>query len=199
MYDIAALYEASSVQDAVALRLAHPEAQILAGGTDVLVEHCRGTAATEYGHRYKMTDEEKRNRVTNSPSCRYNCHTVFLYYCDNRAVLRETPGNITLRHCEFRGIDGILHIPFGHKWCCNRSLSEITFEDCLFEGICKPILLTCPREEPVSVRLRDCTVSARDGFEEIPLATGTNVRELRLEEVRLENFRDPAILCDMVP
>ena len=38
MYDIKALYEAKSVQDAVDLRLAHPEAQIIAGGTDVLAE-----------------------------------------------------------------------------------------------------------------------------------------------------------------
>ena len=45
MYDIAALYEAASVQDAVALRLAHPEAQILAGGTDVLVQVRNGKRA----------------------------------------------------------------------------------------------------------------------------------------------------------
>ena len=38
MYDIKALYEAASVADAVRLRLEHPEAQILAGGTDVLVQ-----------------------------------------------------------------------------------------------------------------------------------------------------------------
>lgn len=45
MYDLAALYEASSVADAVALRLAHPEAQIIAGGTDVLVQMREGRRA----------------------------------------------------------------------------------------------------------------------------------------------------------
>lgn len=45
MYDMAALYEAASVQDAVALRLAHPEAQIIAGGTDVLVQMREGKRA----------------------------------------------------------------------------------------------------------------------------------------------------------
>jgi len=45
MYDLAALYEAASVQDAVALRLAHPEAQIIAGGTDVLVQMREGKRA----------------------------------------------------------------------------------------------------------------------------------------------------------
>ena len=38
MYDMKALYQAQSVQDAVALRVAHPEAQIIAGGSDVLVQ-----------------------------------------------------------------------------------------------------------------------------------------------------------------
>ena len=45
MYDLSALYEAVSVADAVALRMAHPEAQIIAGGTDVLVQMREGKRA----------------------------------------------------------------------------------------------------------------------------------------------------------
>ena len=45
MYDMKALYQASSVEDAVALRLAHPEAQIIAGGSDVLVQMREGRRA----------------------------------------------------------------------------------------------------------------------------------------------------------
>jgi len=45
MYDLKALYEAACVQDAVRLRLEHPEAQILAGGTDVLVQMREGKRA----------------------------------------------------------------------------------------------------------------------------------------------------------
>ena len=45
MYDLKALYEAESVQDAVRLRLEHPQAQILAGGTDVLVQMREGKRA----------------------------------------------------------------------------------------------------------------------------------------------------------
>ena len=45
MYDIKALYEADSVEDAVRLRLKHPEAQIIAGGSDVLVQVREGKRA----------------------------------------------------------------------------------------------------------------------------------------------------------
>ncbi len=45
MYDMSAYYEAGSVADAVALRVAHPEAQIIAGGTDVLVQMREGKRA----------------------------------------------------------------------------------------------------------------------------------------------------------
>lgn len=45
MYDFKALYEAESVQDAVRLRLEHPEAHVIAGGSDVLVQIREGRRA----------------------------------------------------------------------------------------------------------------------------------------------------------
>ena len=38
MYDISALYEAASVAEAIELRRAHPEARLIAGGSDLLVK-----------------------------------------------------------------------------------------------------------------------------------------------------------------
>lgn len=71
MYDMKALYEASSVADAVALRLAHPEAQIIAGGSDVLVQMREGKRAGKelisiYGidaMRGVSVDEEENLRI----------------------------------------------------------------------------------------------------------------------------------------
>ena len=45
MYDIKALYEAGSVEEAVRLLCEHPEAQIIAGGSDVLVQVREGKRA----------------------------------------------------------------------------------------------------------------------------------------------------------
>ena len=45
MYDIKALYEASSVAEAIRLLQEHPQAQIIAGGSDVLVQIREGRRA----------------------------------------------------------------------------------------------------------------------------------------------------------
>lgn len=45
MYDMKALYEAKSVEDAIALLQEHPQAQIIAGGSDVLVQMREGKRA----------------------------------------------------------------------------------------------------------------------------------------------------------
>ena len=45
MYDMKALYEAFTVEEAVALRTVHPAAQIIAGGSDVLVQMRDGKRA----------------------------------------------------------------------------------------------------------------------------------------------------------
>jgi len=45
MYDIKALYEAESVEDAVRLLQEHPQAQVIAGGSDVLVQIREGKRA----------------------------------------------------------------------------------------------------------------------------------------------------------
>ena len=42
MYDMKELYEAFSVEEAVKLRVEHPEAQVIAGGSDVLVQMREG-------------------------------------------------------------------------------------------------------------------------------------------------------------
>ena len=45
MYDFRALYEAKSVEDAIRLRVAHPDAVVIAGGSDVLIKMREGRLA----------------------------------------------------------------------------------------------------------------------------------------------------------
>ncbi len=158
------------------------------GGTDVLVEHCEGFAPSTYGHRLSLSMEEKRNRTQDTSRCRHNCLTVFLYYCDHRANLRKTPGNITLRHCAFHNPDQIMGLPFGEIWCCNRSLSDITFENCTFDGIKSPSKLLCPPEEPLTLRFQNGSATARTGAEGIPFLQGESFSVEGLESLTLSGF-----------
>ena len=166
------------------------------GGTNVLVEDCKGVAPATYGHRYTLSLEEKQARAATTEASRRNCLNVFLYYCDNRAEIRQTPGKILFRRCGFKGVDAVMRLPFGHVWCCNRSLADIVFEDCRFEDVCKPMRLTCPAEEPLSLSVRDCLITAREGFAEIPLIEGEHVAKIELERVSLRGFQNAAILCE---
>ncbi len=57
MYDIKALYEAESVEHAVSLLVEHPEAQSIAGGSDVLVQRREGKRAGKELVSIYMLDE----------------------------------------------------------------------------------------------------------------------------------------------
>ena len=165
------------------------------GGTNVLVEDCKGVAPATYGFRGHLSDKEKRERAATTEKCRHSCHGVFLYYCDNRAEVREKPGNIVIRNCSFKNPDAILTLHFGHKWCCNRSLADITLENCIFDGICDPMRLSCPPDEPLSLTMKSCTVIARDGYQNINFIEGKHVSRIVLENVALQGIASNGIVC----
>jgi len=77
MYDIKALYEATSVQNAVELRLAHPEAQIIAGGTDVLVQMREGKRAGKELISLYMLDEMRGVSIDEEENIRIGSLTSF--------------------------------------------------------------------------------------------------------------------------
>ena len=166
------------------------------GGTDVLIENCRGKDPATYGFRGHLTPEQKKNRADTDENCRHTCHNVFLYYCDNRAKIRRTPGNFIFRNCEFDGIKRILDQPFGHIWCCNRALDNVTFEDCIFKGIYDPSTPVCPDGEPMTVTIKNSKIIAKPGYEDKKLFIARGMRKIELENVSIEGFTAPTIVCN---
>ncbi|MBR4193814.1 MAG: xanthine dehydrogenase FAD-binding subunit XdhB [Oscillospiraceae bacterium] len=77
MYDIKALYEATSVQDAIRLRLEHPEAQIIAGGSDVLVQMREGKRAGKELISIYMLDEMRGVSIDEEENIRIGSLTSF--------------------------------------------------------------------------------------------------------------------------
>ena len=77
MYDMNALYQAHSVSDAVALRVAHPEAQIIAGGSDVLVQMREGKRAGVELISIYMLDELRGVSIDENENIRIGSLTRF--------------------------------------------------------------------------------------------------------------------------
>ena len=77
MYDMKALYEAQSVQDAIRLRLEHPEAQIIAGGSDVLVQMREGKRAGKALISIYMLDELRGVSIDEEENIRIGSLTSF--------------------------------------------------------------------------------------------------------------------------
>ena len=77
MYDIKALYEAESVAHAVRLRLEHPEAQIIAGGSDVLVQMREGKRAGKELISIYMLDEMRGVSIDEEENIRIGSLTSF--------------------------------------------------------------------------------------------------------------------------
>lgn len=86
MYDIKALYEASSVQDAIRLLQEHPEAQIIAGGSDVLVQMREGKRAGKELVSIYMIDDMRGINMEDDGTIRIGSLTSFSHITKNPIV-----------------------------------------------------------------------------------------------------------------
>ncbi len=77
MYDLKALYEATSVENACALRIEHPEAQIVAGGTDVFVQMREGKRAGKELISIQTLDELRGVTIDADENIRIGSMTSF--------------------------------------------------------------------------------------------------------------------------
>ena len=88
MYDMKALYEAESVAHAVALRLEHPEAQIIAGGSDVLVQMREGRRAGKELISIYMLDELRGVTLDEDENVRIGSLTSFSHITRDPLIQR---------------------------------------------------------------------------------------------------------------
>ena len=58
-----------------------------------------------------------------------------------------------------------------------------------------PSRLSSPENEPLTLTMKNCTVTAREGYENEPLIVGHNIKKIVLEGTKFENFNDPTVLC----
>ena len=167
------------------------------GGNHVLIENCTSHVPSSFGFRGSLSGEAKAASSPTDENCRHSMHTPFLYYCDFRANIRKTPGDIIIRNCVFENPDSLFMLQFDgeHKWCCNRSLASITYENCRITGVCEPALIHGDANEPLSFNLKNVTIGIREGFEKEAVIDATNFKKIKLENVNLEGYEVPTIIC----
>ena len=91
MYDMSAYYEARSVDDAVALRLNHPEADIIAGGSDVLVQMREGKRAGHALISIYLLDDLRGVSLDDDGTIRIGSLTSFSHIT-NHPIIQEKIG-----------------------------------------------------------------------------------------------------------
>ena len=164
------------------------------GGNHVLIENCRSTPAS-FGFRGSIPKDQRHLSHLPTESARHIAHTPFLYYCDFRADIRKTPGDITVRNYSFDGTRQLFRLEFDgeHKWCCNRSLSSITFENCEFLNLDKEGVLHGDANERVSYTLKNCRITKKEETEDFPLLICTNFDKVEMDGVTVEGFDKPYV------
>ena len=86
MYDMKEYYESASVQDAVALRLAHPDAHVIAGGSDVLVQMREGKRAGVELISIYMLDELRGVSIDENSDIRIGSLTSFSHITNDPII-----------------------------------------------------------------------------------------------------------------
>ncbi len=165
------------------------------GGNNFLVENCV-SSVRNFGGRGRLSDEEKLMGIYQNPGARHEQLAAFAYYCDFRAILRKTPENIVIRNCRFEQVYEPIRLEFTglNRWCVQKALKEITFENCYFGDICQTGMLWGDAEDKVICRFKNVTFARKADTQEVPLLAAGNVEKLLFENCTFEGFEKPGIL-----
>jgi hypothetical protein len=165
------------------------------GGNNILVENCTSDARN-FGFRLRLSTEEKAAGFLSNDNCRRACTVPFSYYCDHRAILRKPAENIVIRNFHTTQTKELIRLEFTglHRWCCNRSLREITFENCSFQNLERAGMLWGDPNEKVICRFKNCTIVCKEGCEKEPILVAANFEELLFEDCTFEGWEAPTLL-----
>ena len=165
------------------------------GGNNFLVENCVSNEHN-FGSRARLTYEEKLMGVQHNPGARHDQLAVFAYYCDFRAKIRKTPENMVIRNCRFEQGSEVMRLEFTglNRWCRQRALKEITFENCYFGDLCYTGMLWGDKDDKVICRFKNVTFSCREGTDKVPLMAVGNFSQLLFEDCTFKGYDKPILL-----
>lgn len=161
------------------------------GGTDVLVDRCRMHGPGIYGHRMTLTREQQMEGVLATPeNSRNNTLNAVLYFCRAATNIPTQPGNFVVQNCEISGIDRLFNLNFnkGDIWCAGRGLNDITFRNCRVEGVRRHFYASSNPDEPITIRLEDVDITAREGCGNEDFMLASDFRKIEMVGVTAKGF-----------
>ncbi|MBR2615134.1 MAG: right-handed parallel beta-helix repeat-containing protein [Clostridia bacterium] len=165
------------------------------GGNNFLVENCVSDERN-FGQRLNLSLEKKVRNCISDEHCRHESHAVFSYYCDFRAILRKPPENIVIRNCHFAQAREVMRLEFTglNRWCRQKGLQEITFENCFIGDLYHTGMLWGDAEEKVTCRFKNVTFACREGANQVPMLAIGNVKKLVFEDCTFQGYEKPVFL-----
>jgi hypothetical protein len=104
---------------------------------------------------------------------------------------------MVIRNCRFAQARELIRLEFDglHRWCCNRSLRDITYENCEIGELIRAGELWGDVNEKVTCRFKNVRISCRKGYENEPLFIAGNFEKIIFEDCVIEGYTEPTILA----
>lgn len=165
------------------------------GGNNFLVENCVSDQRN-FGQRLGLSLEKKQMGNMSDETCRHESHAVFSYYCDFRADVRKPPENIVIRNCRFDQARELMRLEFTglNRWCRQRALKEITFENCYIGDLYHTGMLWGDAEDKVICRFKNVTFACREGWGHVPMMAVGNFEKILFEDCTFQGYSKPILL-----
>ena len=121
------------------------------GGKNVLIENCRLWGPGEYPHRV---------------SGRHNTLFAFIYYALRYDRVDVDSENWLVRNCTMENLDCLFDYRYGAEFTHDaRPLRDVTFENVTMTGFLKPAVFNPVPGNPLTVTMRNVTMSRREEAE----------------------------------
>ena len=144
------------------------------GGKNVLIENCRLWGPGEYPHRV---------------SGRHNTLFAFIYYALRYDRVDVDSENWLVRNCTMENLDCLFDYRYGADFTHDaRPLRDVTFENVTMTGFLKPAVFNPVPGNPLTVTMRNVTMSRREGVQtERMFHTSPDVK-LILENTKIDGL-----------
>lgn len=147
-----------------------------AGGSHFLIENCRMYGPGEYPHRKTVVQNRGTDAVRDKSNTlpkeqgRHNLEGVFLHFASRNYPGSEPYHDIVFRNCVIENPEFFMwYEPDTAPLQTGTYLRDITLENVVFRGVNKSSSVKASAKEPLTVTMKNVSVSFRDGAKDADL------------------------------